>query len=281
LFDDENPEAFERSGMSRGALADLADRLKNGQFTAAELALSRAAAAAVETDEERKAVLQDQLATVEFDALGVGSSSMLDTAARASGVKLNRSKAAKESQDEDTAQPEEDLGAELEEVLLEEGEEAGGTDGDALTEAEEAALDDEKKKKARRRAAAMLGKAKRNPKKASELAKQGMAALHAGKRGEAESLFNQAIAYDHRNGTALMGLSDVYFDRSANNKAVLYAERAVKASPGNGRYRIKLGDAYFKVLRYRDALKQYESAKKSGESRAVARIKKVQDKLGG
>ena len=209
---------------------------------------------------------------------------MLDTAARASGVKLRRDKGQDAGAEDSAGEPKEELGADLEEVLLEgesEGEAEGGTDGDAFNEAEEAALDDERKKKAKRRAAAMLGKAKRDPKKAAELAKEGMAALQAGKRGEAESLFNQAIAYDHRNGTALMGLSDVYFDRSANNKAVLYAERAVKAAPGNGRYRIKLGDAYFKVLRYRDALKQYQSAKKSGESRADARIQKVQAKLGG
>ena len=74
-------------------------------------------------------------------------------------------------------------------------------------------------------------------------------------------MFNQAISFDRKNAKALMGLSDVYFDTGKNQKAVEYAERAVRASPTNKSYRLKLGDAYFKVLRYRDALEQYEKAK--------------------
>ena len=53
------------------------------------------------------------------------------------------------------------------------------------------------------------------------------------------------------------------------------------ASPQNQNYRLKLGDAYFKVLRYKDALEQYEQAKKMGSSKADARIAKVQAKVGG
>ena len=83
------------------------------------------------------------------------------------------------------------------------------------------------------------------------------------------------------NAKALMGLSDVYFDTGSNQKAVLYAERAVKAAPKNKSYRLKLGDAYFKVLRYRDALTQYEKAKELGASKADARIAKVKPKVGG
>ena len=56
--------------------------------------------------------------------------------------------------------------------------------------------------------------------RARELADAGMKALGAGRRGDAESLFHQAIAYDNRNVKALMGLSDVYFDNGAKVKAV-------------------------------------------------------------
>ena len=108
-----------------------------------------------------------------------------------------------------------------------------------------------------------------------------MAALRAGQRSKAASLFNQAISFDRKNAKALMGLSDVYFDTGKNQKAVEYAERAVRASPANKSYRLKLGDAYFKVLRYRDALEQYEKAKAKGSTRAQARIDKVKAKLGG
>ena len=78
-----------------------------------------------------------------------------------------------------------------------------------------------------------------------------------------------------------MGLSDVYFDTGSNQKAVLYAEKAVKASPQTSGYRIKLGDAYFKVLRYRDALEQYERAKRQGAKRADSRIAKAKAKISG
>jgi tetratricopeptide (TPR) repeat protein len=139
------------------------------------------------------------------------------------------------------------------------------------------------KRKHRRKANpdALLGEAERDPAKAADLAKQGVSAYRAGQRGKAASLFNQAIAFDRGNTTALMGLSDIYFDQGKNQKAVVYAERAVKASPSNRSYRIKLGDAYYKVLRYKDALTQYEKAKSLGATKAKARIEKVKSKLGG
>jgi tetratricopeptide (TPR) repeat protein len=127
----------------------------------------------------------------------------------------------------------------------------------------------------------LLGQAERDPAKAAELADQGLAALRAGQRSKASSLFNQAISYDRKNAKALMGLSDVYFDTGKTRKAIEYAERAVRASPSNQNYRLKLGDAYFKDLRYRDALEQYEKAKAKGSKRADARITKVHAKLGG
>jgi tetratricopeptide (TPR) repeat protein len=79
----------------------------------------------------------------------------------------------------------------------------------------------------------------------------------------------------------LIGLSDVYFDTGSDNKAVLYAEKAVEVAASNAGYRINLGDAYYKVLRYRDALEQYEKAERLGSSKARARIERVQSKLGG
>ena len=82
-------------------------------------------------------------------------------------------------------------------------------------------------------------------------------------------------SYDPRNAKALMGLSDVFFDTGSSQKAVLYAERAVKAAPKNSGYRIKLGDAYYNVLRYRDALDEYEKAKDLGSSKADKRIAKL------
>jgi tetratricopeptide (TPR) repeat protein len=94
-------------------------------------------------------------------------------------------------------------------------------------------------------------------------------------------LFNQSISYDSRNAMSLMGLSDIYFDTGSSQKALLYAEKAVQAAPKNANYRIKLGDAYFKVLRYRDALDEYKKAKAYGSTKADDRIAKAEAKIGG
>ena len=59
-----------------------------------------------------------------------------------------------------------------------------------------------------------------------------------------------------------------------------YAAKAVKRAPKVGGYRIRLGDAYFKMLRYNDARKQYEWAKRLGHSAAAGRLAKVDKKLG-
>jgi len=54
----------------------------------------------------------------------------------------------------------------------------------------------------------------------------------------------------------------------------------VEASPRSKAYQLKLGDAYFALLRYREALKHYELAKGLGEPNAEGRIAKVKAKLG-
>ncbi|MEZ4428897.1 MAG: tetratricopeptide repeat protein, partial [Nannocystaceae bacterium] len=122
---------------------------------------------------------------------------------------------------------------------------------------------------------------KRDPAQSQQLANDAAAAAKAGKRGEAESLFHQALSFDNNNAAALSGLSDIYFDTGKRQKAVTFAERAVKAAPKSKAYQLKLGDAYYNVLRYRDALAAYEKAKDLGSDAAEGRIQKVKAKIGG
>ena len=105
--------------------------------------------------------------------------------------------------------------------------------------------------------------------------------VERGGRGEAENLFHQAIAYDNRNVKALMGLSDVYFDTGSKQKSVQFAELAVEAAPLSRASNLKLGDAYYNVLRYRDALRHYKKAQELGEASAQGRIDKVNARIGG
>ncbi len=123
-------------------------------------------------------------------------------------------------------------------------------------------------------------KFKRDPARAKALAEEGVQALRAGRRGDAETLFHQAIAYDNRNVKALMGLSDVYFENGVKQKSVQFAELAVEAAPQSKACHLKLGDAYYNVLRYRDALEHYEKARDLGETTAERRIEKVTARLG-
>ena len=120
----------------------------------------------------------------------------------------------------------------------------------------------------------------RNLAKAASLSAKGKAALRKGDRDSAETLFHQALGHNSRNIAALAGLSDISFDRTDYQKALVFAKRAVKIAPANKALRIRLGDANFALLRYNDALVHYERAAALGESRANARIAKVRAKLG-
>ncbi|MCY1005151.1 tetratricopeptide repeat protein [Nannocystis pusilla] len=113
------------------------------------------------------------------------------------------------------------------------------------------------------------------------MTQEGEAARRRGDFAAAERAFNQALAAYNRNGAALMGLSDVEFDRGHFEQAVVFAERAVKAEPKKGDFRIRLGDAYFKVLRYPDAKSQYDKAAELGHAKAAGRLDKVKEKIGG
>jgi tetratricopeptide (TPR) repeat protein len=280
LFDPEDKQARERSGLTPAMLADFQDRASRGEFTEAELSAARWLDVLAEEDKTVAAQKADELLAMETEAAktkkGSAGSLLVQSraldAARGAGIAV--AAPAPEPLPEPVPEPEPEPVPEPEPELI---EDTGETEG-AVVEEPKPGKKPGKKPKNDDEA---LGSNAADPEKAAELAEQGMAALSAGRRTEASSLFNQAISYDNRNAMALMGLSQVYFDTGSNQKAVLYAEKAVKAAPKNSNYRIQLGDAYFKVLRYRDALEQYEKAKELGSSKAEARIQKAKEKIGG
>lgn len=281
LFDESNRHARERSGTTVALLADFRARAQEGDFTRAEVILGRLTAAEASEDEgERQRRLDEVRVAIEEEELSPRDELYLRQYAVRSSKRPRSPTPAEASEDAPEEQSEvlADAAPEPEPEPVEEL-----VVDDPSPEADEGATSSKRSKRRRRRRVdptEMLGEAERDPKKAQDLADQGLQALRSGRRSEASSLFNQAIAYDRRNAEALMGLADIYFDTGADRKAVVYAERAVSAAPGNQHYRIKLGDAYFKVLRYRDALAQYERAAKAGSSKAQSRIAKVREKLG-
>jgi tetratricopeptide (TPR) repeat protein len=280
LFDPEDDEARERSGLTPAMMADFQERAANGDFTEAELSAARWLDVLAEEDKELAAKKADELLAMELaaakDKTGSAGSVLVQSraldAARGAGIAVA---AQPEPQPipEPEPEPESDPILDPEPVLDDGGDTEGEVeiiDGTKPSKKKKSGKDDEK-----------LGANQANPAKAAELAEQGMAALNAGRRSEATNLFNQSISYDSRNAMSLMGLSDIYFDTGSSQKALLYAEKAVQAAPKNANYRIKLGDAYFKVLRYRDALDEYKKAKAYGSTKADDRIAKAEAKIGG
>jgi len=281
LFDPSDDEARERSGLTPAMLADFQKRAETGDFTEAELSAANWLDVLAEQDKEVAAEKASALLAMELEAArsksGSAGAALVQSraldAARGAGIEVANPVPPPPTEPAPVDPPE----SLDEDDLLDEGE----TEGDLSDEPEHKSGGGKRRPKSNKGDDVNLGGHSRNPSKAADLAEQGMVALRAGRRNEAKSLFNQAISYDPRNGKALMGLSDVYFDTGSNQKAVLYAQKAVKAAPKNSNYRIKLGDAYYKVLRYRDALEQYKKAKSYGSGKADARIAKAEDKIGG
>lgn len=110
---------------------------------------------------------------------------------------------------------------------------------------------------------------------------RGLAALAAGRLGQAEREFQRALAADDRYARAHHGLNRLEFHRGNYARAARHGEKAVRLAGRNGKYRIDLGDAYYKAYRYADAKTQYQAAAKLGHSAAAARLAKADAKLGG
>ena len=119
-----------------------------------------------------------------------------------------------------------------------------------------------------------------DPKRAKQLASRADSLLHQGERTAAERLYHQALAHDRRSLRALSGLGDLYFDKADYSRSLHFRELAVKRAPRSAQARIALGDAYFKVLRYRDAQREYARARSMGSKGAEGRLAKVRAKLG-
>ena len=263
-FDPNNRHAYDRSGVDSGLLLDFIRRAKDGDFTDSELTLGLIAAVQAEEDPALIAAKNEQI-DAALDGLSPQAAVMIGDALDVGGSRPRR-------------KPAETVVAVAAPVVEPPVAVAPKqADPEIVTEDAKGA---KRKRNLGQDPRAVFGGAERDPVRAKQLSDEGTAALRAGRRSEASSLFNQAIAFDRSNAVALMGLSDIAFDTGADTKAVNYAEKAVEASPANQSYRLKLGDAYYKVLRYREALTQYEEAKKRGSSKADDRIARVKAKLG-
>ena len=261
-FDPDHPRAVDRSGMTPGAFNRFQEKARSGSWSLGELQALGLVSALADGDDARR---QQRTVAAHADAsqLSISQHLDLDAGLRGAGIQLPQKPAPRPPE----PKPPEPEPPPPDPVPVPEDSTGGAADLAPPPDAE------------RPKKAANL-KSNRDPAKAKRLADDGVAALKAGRRSDAESLFHQAIFYDNRNARALMGLSDIYFDTGAKQKAVQFAELAVEAAPQSKSYHIKLGDAYFVVLRYRDALEHYEKARDLGDDSAQGRIDKVKKLIG-
>ena len=258
-FDPDNARAIDRSGMAQGGFVQFQDKAATGGWQLGELQAMGLIGALADPDEQRRQDRVDRLlATAE---LSLRDLLTVDEGLRGAGLRPPaRARVA-------SLIPEPEPGPDV------------SLTPKVIPVPED--IPDTNPERPAKPGKPVLSRNQRDPARARELADQGAKALRAGKRSEAESLFHQAISFDNRNANALMGLSDIYFDTGAKVKAVQFAELAVEAAPQSRASNLKLGDAYYNVLRYRDALKHYEKALELGEDSAQGRIDKVKARIGG
>ncbi|HEV8324484.1 MAG TPA: tetratricopeptide repeat protein, partial [Myxococcota bacterium] len=103
-----------------------------------------------------------------------------------------------------------------------------------------------------------LADAARDPARAKALLAKGDARLAEGKLADARQAYLAALGADARSAAALGGLADVAYERSDWTRAVLLAKRAVALAPRAVAYRMALARAFYKLMRYDDAIAQWK-----------------------
>ena len=275
VFQPTLPRARDRAGLTPGELVDLRQRAETKEFSAGELLAARSLVALAEDDPQARArglaeISETEeispLAGAQLDALLAGDPE-LERATEEVAIELRKTRPIKARRGGDEVEAEGDT--EDAAPQAEGGGEAGAPSGVEGTELEDILTEAPIQTQTRDRAAAKSQVQTAN------------SALARGDLSQAEKAYERAIEADDRYGAAYDGLARLEFHRGNYAKAARHGEKAVRLSPRNGKFRIDLGDAYYKAYRYKDAVAQYEKAKSYGESAAASRISKAKAKLGG
>ena len=124
--------------------------------------------------------------------------------------------------------------------------------------------------------------APRDPATSRRASEAGTAAMARGRLGDAEQAFTRAVRADATNAVAVGGLAEVAFERAQYSEALDYARRASRLAPRSSKYLVETGDAYFKLLRYDDAVASYQKAAALAPRDAAikSRLERVRAKMG-
>jgi serine/threonine protein kinase len=94
----------------------------------------------------------------------------------------------------------------------------------------------------------------------AKAAAEGAGALGRGDLARAQTAFARAVRADSSNPDAVAGLAAVAFENARYTEALDYGRRAARLQPKVARHHIVVGDSFFKLLRYDEALGAYQRA---------------------
>jgi serine/threonine-protein kinase len=123
----------------------------------------------------------------------------------------------------------------------------------------------------------------RDPEQVKRWVAEGNAALAAGRFADAGAPFQRAVTADAAAHAAHAGLSEVAYNQGDFQRAVLTGKRAVALAPRVAGYRMTLAKAYYKLLRYDDAIAQWQKVLElePTNERAKKNIEMARAKKGG
>ena len=101
--------------------------------------------------------------------------------------------------------------------------------------------------------------------------KDARAAYARGDVSRAKDLFENLGKIDGGNHLVQSGLGQVYFYQAQYNDAVLHQLQAVKLKPGRTEYRINLGQSYYRLGRFKEAIAAWEEVLKTDHNNANAK----------
>ncbi len=270
IFDSSLETATHRARISLGQLTVLRDRASSGSFEEEELlAVEPLQVLAMEMDATRRHAALSTLLAKRSD-LSPRTSHQLTTLMRGSSSRMT---------------PSPSLSHQLE--IAAQGPDATPSAGLSKSTTEKKSRPPSatslSKAKKRSRPSNDLGEkaaSKREASKARKRVSRGRKAIKATRWALARTLLHQALEADSRSHAALIALSDLSFEQDNIPDAARYARRAVQLAPRNARYRMLLGDIYFRLSRYSDARTEYTTARKLGHRKAESGLKRLERILG-
>jgi len=258
-------QAAERASLSLGELSDLRSRAGAQDFSTRELKAVEPLAVLAEDDAQTRA--DKLLALSQDDEIRASTSDrlhhlLIEDPEVPAALKSNATKSRAPASTPRSAAIEKEA---TDDTTV------GDADADANADASAAADIDEN-------APAVAEPPQRDTAAARAETDRANAAFTRGAMAEAAEGFERALAADDRFAAAHHGLSRVAFHRGNYAQAARHGHKATRRAPRNAKYRIDLGDAYYKAYRYADAAKQYEAAGKLNHPSAAARLAKVAEK---